>query len=144
MQIHQIQPIHKLKKDKRVGRGGKKGTYSGKGMKGQSARSGRKMVPIIREIIKRYPKLKGYRRSVVRERMAIVNLGSLEQKFQDGELINPKILVSKGIVRLSKGKVPTVKLLNKGPLNKKIIVENCGVSKTAKETIEKAGGTVKN
>ena len=61
MQIHELRPKHKTKNSKRVGRGGKKGTYSGRGGKGQTARSGRKMEPVIREIIKRYPKLKGYR-----------------------------------------------------------------------------------
>lgn len=59
MQIHQLKPIHKPKKKKRVGRGGKKGTYSGKGMKGQKSRAGKRFKPMIRELIKRYPKLKG-------------------------------------------------------------------------------------
>ena len=47
MQIHELKPKHKTKGRMRVGRGGKKGTYSGRGNKGQSARAGRKMVPII-------------------------------------------------------------------------------------------------
>src|SRR4030043_532865 len=55
----QMKPKHKLKKKKRVGRGGKRGTYSGKGIKGQKSRAGRKMVPVIRELIKKYPKLRG-------------------------------------------------------------------------------------
>ena len=62
MQLHQLKPTHKAKRAKRVGRGGKKGTYSGRGMKGQKSRSGARMQPIIRELIKRYPKLRGYRR----------------------------------------------------------------------------------
>ncbi len=61
MQIHQIRPIHKKKDRKRVGRGGKRGTYSGRGMKGQKSRAGAKFEPIIRSLIKRYPKLRGYR-----------------------------------------------------------------------------------
>jgi large subunit ribosomal protein L15 len=44
-----------------VGRGGKKGTYSGRGIKGQKSRAGKRLEPIIRSIIKRYPKLRGYR-----------------------------------------------------------------------------------
>ena len=52
MQIHELQPKHKKRNKKRVGRGGRKGTYSGHGMKGQKSRAGRKMVPIIRELIK--------------------------------------------------------------------------------------------
>lgn len=61
MQLHELKPIHKRKKAKRVGRGGKRGTYSGRGQKGQRARAGRKMKPVVREIIKRYPKLRGYK-----------------------------------------------------------------------------------
>lgn len=61
MQIHQLKPIHKIKKKKRVGRGGKRGTYSGRGLKGQKSRAGRKMQPAIREFIKKFPKLRGYR-----------------------------------------------------------------------------------
>jgi large subunit ribosomal protein L15 len=61
MQLHEIKPTHKLKKRKRVSRGGKRGTYSGRGQKGQLSRAGRKLKPLIREIIKRYPKLRGYK-----------------------------------------------------------------------------------
>ncbi len=143
MQIHQLKPNHTSKARKIVGRGGKKGTYSGRGGKGQTARSGRKMVPIIRELIKRYPKLKGYRSFVLEDTTAIVNLDILEKHSKDGELVNPENLVKKGIVRMVKGKVPKVKILGNGTINKKIIVERCAFSKTAKEAIEKAGGAVR-
>ena len=62
MQLHQLKPTHKAKAAKRVGRGGKRGTYSGRGMKGQKSRAGARMQPLVRELIKRYPKLRGYRR----------------------------------------------------------------------------------
>ncbi|MFQ6049937.1 MAG: hypothetical protein ACE5J0_02775 [Candidatus Paceibacterales bacterium] len=58
MELHELKPIHKKKKRKRVGRGGKRGTYSGRGIKGQKTRAGRKLKPIIQETIKRYPKLR--------------------------------------------------------------------------------------
>ncbi len=61
MQLHELRPKHKLKKKKRIGRGGKTGTYSGRGVKGQKSRAGAKFEPIIRGLIKRYPKLRGYR-----------------------------------------------------------------------------------
>jgi len=47
MQIHQVTPKTKSKKGKYIGRGGKRGTYSGRGIKGQKARAGRKMRPEI-------------------------------------------------------------------------------------------------
>jgi len=142
MQLHELKPKHKTKDKRRIGRGGKKGTYSGRGNKGQSSRAGRKMVPIIRELIKRYPKLKGYRRFVLDNYSAVVNLDVLE-KSKDGDVINPENLIKNGIVRRIKGKAPEVKILGSGKLTKKITVENCKVSKSAKEAIEKAGGTIK-
>ena len=143
MQLHELQPKHKNRTKKRVGRGGKKGTTSGKGTKGQSSRAGRKMVPIIREIIKRYPKLKGYRSFRMDKDYAVVNLEVLEKNSNDGEIINPENLINKGIISKIKGKAPKVKILGTGKLTKKLIIENCKTSKTAKEAIEKAGGSVK-
>ena len=61
MQLHEIRPIHKKKQPKRIGRGGKHGTYSGKGQKGQKSRAGRRLKPVIRGWIKRYPKLRRYK-----------------------------------------------------------------------------------
>lgn len=143
MQLHELQPKHKNRGKKRVGRGGKKGTYSGKGNKGQSSRAGRKMVPIIRELIKRYPKLKGYKRFVLEDFSVIVGIDVLEKNSKSGETINPENLIKNGIIRMIKGKVPKVKILGKGKLTKQLTVENCKVSKSAKEAIEKAGGSVK-
>ena len=143
MQIHELQPKHKNKTKKRVGRGGKKGTYSGKGNKGQASRAGRKMVPIIRELIKRYPKLKGYRRFVLDDHSVVVNLDILEKNFKDGEIINPENLIKKGIINTIKGKTPKVKILGNGKISKKIVIENCKISKSAKEAVEKSGGSIK-
>jgi len=142
MQIHELKPKHKTRAKKRIGRGGKHGTFSGKGMKGQSSRAGRKMVPMIRELIKKYPKLKGYRAFVLPKDYVVVNLDVLEKNSKDGETINPENLLNKGIVRMMKGKTPGIKILGKGKISKKIIVEKCKLSKSAKEAIEKAGGKI--
>ena len=144
MQLHQLQPIHKLKKRKRVGRGGKRGTYSGKGIKGQKSRAGRKMAPIIRETIKRYPKLRGYRFKSIKPSFQIINLGKIEKKINDKEgKISPKTLTEMGLISKIKGKIPKIKILGTGKLTKKLVVEGCEISKSAKEIIEKAGGTIK-
>jgi len=96
MQLHQLKPSHKLDKKKRVGRGGKRGTYSGKGMKGQKSRAGtKKFAPIIRELLKSYPKLKGYRNLSGPKDYAVVNLKDLEINFKEAEVVNPKILLEK-------------------------------------------------
>ena len=52
MQLHTLKRKTKNKTKKRVGRGGKRGTYSGKGLKGQKSRAGKKIRPEIRDIIK--------------------------------------------------------------------------------------------
>ena len=143
MQINELKPKHKITQRKRVGRGGRKGTYSGRGMKGQGSRAGRKMEPLIRGLIKRYPKLKGYKSFRFAEDTAVVNLETLEKIFKDGDIINPENLSKKGIVANIKGRAPKIKILGTGKLTRQLIVENCKTSKTAKEAIEKAGGTIK-
>ena len=143
MQLHDLKPIHKPKKKKIIGRGGKKGTYSGRGIKGQKSRAGRKFSPAIRELIKKYPKLKGYRAQKREKAVAVVNLGLLDKSFKDSEVVNPKNLLEKELIRRIKGKMPLVKILGKGKLTKKLIIENCQVSKPAREIIEKEKGKVK-
>jgi large subunit ribosomal protein L15 len=143
MQLHELKPKHKNRNKRRIGRGGRKGTYSGHGMKGQRSRAGRKMVPIIRELIKRYPKLKGYRSFAIESNLALVNLESIESKVNNGDVVNPENLIKLGLISKIKGRVPEVKILGTGKITKKITVENCKISKTAKEAIEKAGGNIK-
>jgi len=149
MELHQLKPIHKLKKSKRVGRGGKRGTFSGRGIKGQKSRAGRKLQPIIRELIKRYPKLKGYRQKTKEKsqgltKSVVLNLQTLEKEFRAGEKVNVKALLDKRLVSKTSGRDPKVKILGKGEIKKALTVEGCPVSKQAKEKIEKAGGEVKS
>ncbi len=146
MQLHQIQPKNKLKKKKRIGRGGKKGTYSGRGVKGQKARAGRKLQPIIREIIKKYPKLRGYNFNSLQNKppLEIVNLSQIEVKFKEGETVTPESLVEKKLIKKIKGRIPRVKILGDGEITKKINIRQCLISKSAKEKIEKAGGKVES
>lgn len=60
MQIHNLKRVHKNKGDRLVGRGGRRGKTAGRGGKGQTARSGNKRRPELRDIIKRLPKNRGY------------------------------------------------------------------------------------
>jgi len=146
MQLHELKPVHKPQKERRVGRGGKRGTYSGRGLKGQKSRAGRKFQPQIREWIKKYPKIRGSRQETNFKSQTfqteIVNVEMLEKKFNSGEEITPELLAEQKLVRRIDGKVPQVKILGKGDLKKKIIVKNCKTSKQAKEKIEKAGGKI--
>lgn len=144
MQIHEIKRSHKLKNRKRVGRGGKRGTYSGRGLKGQKSRAGRKMKPLIREIIKRYPKLRGYRfNPKIQKPGIIINLEILEKKFSADAKVTPRVLLEKGIINKIKGRMPRVKILGTGVITKALIIEGFEISKSAKDKIEKAGGAVR-
>ena len=143
MQLHQIKSKTKNKNKKRIGRGGKRGTYSGRGIKGQKARAGRKMRPEMRDIIKKLPKRRGYRFSSFNKKPTVLNLFLLDKYFKDNDKVTPKILFEKGLIKKVKGKMPVVKLLSMGELSKKLTVVSCQVSKSAKEKIEKSGGNVK-
>ena len=143
MQTHQVKREHPNKKGKTIGRGGKRGTTSGKGTKGQLARSGRKLRPELREIIKKIPKLRGYRFTSIQKDTFPVNLEILESVFSAGSVISPKTLIAAGVVERFGGKKPVIKILGKGEITKKFIISNCEVSATAKEAILKAGGEIK-
>jgi large subunit ribosomal protein L15 len=146
MQIHEIRREHAHKKSKLVGRGGTRGKTSGHGGKGQTARAGHRVRPAMRDIIKKLPKLRGHgkNRSVsvfYRGPEAVVNVGALNV-FGKGEVVNPTSLIAKGLIALSFGKNPKVKILGNGELNVALSFERCNVSETAKVKIEKAGGTI--
>ena len=142
MQLHNIKSNTKIKSKKRVGRGGKRGTYSGKGMKGQKSRAGRKLRPEMRDTIKKLPKKRGYKFQSFREKQRIVNIGVLDEKFKDGDKIAPKSLLEAGVIRRVSGRMPKVKLLGEGNLTKKLLVSECQISKSAREKIIKAGGQI--
>lgn len=145
MQIHQVKRLHKNKAHKIVGRGGKRGTTSGKGTKGQNARSGRKKRPELRDIIKRIPKLRGRGKNIftsIQTKPNTVNLSDLEV-FKVGEIVSPKTLLNKGLARREGGKLPKIKILGAGELANKLKFENCLFSEEARVKIEKAGGVIK-
>ncbi len=142
MQIHDIKRLHKSKKDKTVGRGGKRGKTSGKGTKGQNARAGRKFRPAMRDMIKKLPKLRGYKFASRNIKPSVVNLAVLNEAFETGAKITPEVIFEKGLVRKVGGKIPKIKILAQGEISKSVTVAGCTVSVAAKLKIETAGGTV--
>ena len=144
MQLHQISPTTKQKSRKRVGRGGKRGTYSGKGMKGQKSRSGARIRPAWRDFVKKLPKLRGFKFKPVGGKAVIINVVDIEKNFRSGDFITPQLLLDKGLVTKLNGKIPKVKVLGDGEIEKKVTIKDCSVSASAKEKIEKAGGSVEN
>lgn len=126
------------KKRKDIGRGGKRGTYSGRGMKGQKARSGGRhglKALGMRQTLRRVPKLRGFKS--LKAKMAVVNVSDLDRVFKDGDLVTPGMLIKAGLISSAKG---GVKILGQGELSKKLNVSAQAFSTTAKTAIEKAGG----
>ena len=153
MQLHQLKSTTKNKKRKRVGRGGKRGTYSGHGSKGQKARAGTRIRPGFRggdnPIWKLFPKQRGATKKVDIKHRAfqvryakpvIVDLNKLNASFQDGDLVSPKVLIKKGVIKSYK---KGVKVLSEGELTKKLNFSGLKFSKSAQEKILKAGGAIK-
>ena len=152
LNLHSLKPAQPRKDRKRIGRGlgSGKGRYSGRGIKGQKARSGsHKMAPGFEggqmPIDMRLPKLRG---ATSADAMPIgpfrtysqpVNLRDLEARFEAGEEVTPEALKAKRLIR----KVTVdVKVLGIGELSKALSVSAHGFSKTAKKKIEAAGGSV--
>jgi len=142
MQLHELQRKTPNKPGKRVGRGGLRGKTSGRGTKGQKARSGHRIRPDFREKLKKLPKLRGYQFKSIEATVHVVNVAALERMFATGDVINPKTLLERALVRAPKGTTPAVKILGDGELSKKLTVSGCTVSASAKQKIEKAGGSV--
>jgi len=149
MQLHNLKRTTSNKKSVRVGRGGKRGKTSGRGTKGQKARSGHKLRPEIRDTIKSIHKRRGYGINRARTvnsgvlKPETVNVSALDAICENGATISPAFLLEKRLVRRQKGRVPEVKILAKGEITKKIIISECLVSAGAKAKIEAAGGEVK-
>jgi large subunit ribosomal protein L15 len=146
MQIHQIKRVHPNKKSKLVARGGKRGKTAGKGGKGQTARAGHRVRPAMRDIIKKLPKLRGHGKNraksvFYRGPEAVVNLSAMNE-FVAGDKVTPETILKKGLVKMVMGRVPKIKVLGTGEITVAVHVSLCEVSVTAKEKIEKAGGTV--
>ena len=140
MQIHQIHPKTANKKKKRVGRGGKRGTTSGRGQKGQKSRSGRNIRPAEMDIILKLPKLRGQKKPALKKTaVRIINLAELDKKMKGG-VIDKKTLMEAGLIDNVRQKI---KILGKGRVGKTFRIEGIKVSKSVKEKIEKAGGSVK-
>jgi large subunit ribosomal protein L15 len=144
MQLHTLKRKTKNKKDREVGRGGRHAKTSGRGTKGQNARAGRKLRPQLRDIIKKLPKQRGRGKNVNKSfeiRPVAVSLTKLSV-FSAKDTVTNTSLFEKGIIEKVKGRIPQVKILGTGTIAIALVVSGCTVSKSAKEAIEKAGGSV--
>lgn len=126
------------------GHGAGTGKTSGKGHKGQKARSGGNVrpgfeggqMPLYRRVAAR-----GFSNYMFKKTYVPVNLFLLEKNYSDGETVSLETLVEKGLIKKSE---KNVKILANGELSKKLEVQIEKVSAGAVEKIEKAGGKVVN
>jgi large subunit ribosomal protein L15 len=152
LNLSNLKPAQKRTDRKRVGRGqgSGKGRYSGRGLKGQKSRSGSaKMRPGFEGgQMPIYMRLGKQRGPTSKDAMPVgpfrtltysVNVRDLEQRFEAGATITPDELRSTGLIRSTRR---DVKILGEGELTKSLTVHAHGFSKTAKEKIEQAGGSV--
>ena len=137
-----LNELESLKKDrKRVGRGpgSGNGKTSGKGHKGQNARSGGGVrpgfeggqLPLFRRLGKR-----GFNNTRFRTVYTCVNVGDLN-RFDDNTVVTPELLIETGLV---KKELDGIKVLGNGELTKKLVVKANKFSGSAKEKIENNGG----
>ena len=152
LSLSNLKPAQKRRPRKRVGRGmgSGKGRYSGRGIKGQKARSGSHTMRAGFEggqmpIYMRLPKQRG---STSKDAMPIgphrtatvpVNLRDLERVFDDGAEATLEAMVEKGLIKNTR---TDVKVLGQGELTKKLAVTAHAFSASAREKIEGAGGSV--
>jgi large subunit ribosomal protein L15 len=152
LNLHTLRPAQERKTKKRVGRGlgSGKGRYSGRGIKGQKSRAGSHYMPAGFEggqmpVDMRAPKLRG---NTSADAMPIgpfrtysqpVNLRDLEARFEAGAEVTPETLKAAGLI----GSVrKDGKILGSGDLSKKLQVSAHSFSKSAREKIEGAGGSI--
>ncbi len=137
-------PYGANKKDRRVGRGSSsgRGSTAGRGNKGQQSRSGGKVyigfeggqMPLFRRIAQR-----GFSNFPFKKEYACINVSELNAKYSDGDTVNKETLVARGLL---KGNISLIKILGDGEISKKLTVNVDKISASAKDKIEKAGGSV--
>ncbi len=142
MRLESLPKTKELKSRKRVGHGpgsgmGKTSTH---GEKGQKARSGVSISAWFQggqsPLYRRLPK-RGFNNKRFETKYATINLSDLEKFFNDGDVVSPEILKSRGII---KKQLSGVKVLANGELSKKLTVKANRFSSVAVSKIEAAGG----
>ncbi len=145
MKLHTLSPNPGSKhRVKRLGKGESsgRGKTSGKGHKGQKARSGGNVRPGFEggqmPLHRRLPK-RGFNNTAFQDKIAVVNVALLNTHFEDGATVNEESLRA---ARLVKGSFDQIKVLGHGELSKKLTVSVEAISASAREKIEKAGGSI--
>jgi large subunit ribosomal protein L15 len=142
MKLHDLKPAAgSTKRRKRVGRGisAGQGKTAGRGTKGQNARTGGGVKPYFEggqlPLVRRLPHNRGFT-NIFKVAYQVVNLDSLQAKFDSGAQVTPAALVERGLI----DRLQNVKVLGRGDLKKPLSVQAHAFSASAKEKIAAAGG----
>ncbi len=145
MQLHNLISIEKRKSKKRVGRGGKRGTYSGRGIKGQKSRAGRRIRQAERDLIIRLPKKRGFKNKPTSPKSLVLNLKTVIAKLnpipkkEKPAIIDRNLLSQAGLIpKKYKG---DIKILGNHDIKIAVALKGLKFSKSVKIKIEKAGGS---
>jgi large subunit ribosomal protein L15 len=134
------------KRLQRIGRSGKRGSYSGRGVKGQRSRSGHRIRPAERDILLKIPKMRGFRNKEKADAPVVFNLSTLSNKLKGHAKAGVPLEVNYALLKttklLKKDYKRPVKILGTGEIAFPIAITGFEVSASAKEKIEKAGGSV--
>ena len=145
MKLHSRTPL-RAKRLQRIGRSGKRGSYSGRGVKGQRSRSGHRIRPAERDIILKIPKRRGFRNKPKAPAPVVFNLDIISAKLKPYAKAGAPLEVSYALLRtakmLKKDYKGRVKILGTGEIAFPVAVSGFEVSASAKEKIQKAGGSV--
>jgi large subunit ribosomal protein L15 len=141
MKLHELEKnIGATHAKKRVGRGSGSGLgkTSGRGQKGQKARSGGSINPVFEggqlPLYRRLPK-RGFTNDKFRTRYAVINLDELN-RFEEGTVVTPALLKETGII---KKQLAGIKVLGTGKLEKKLTIQANKFSASALEKIKESG-----
>ena len=143
MQLHDLKPAAGAhRKAKRIGRGhgSGHGKTSGRGQKGQNARSEGFRVGFEggqMPLAQRIPKLPGFKNQF-KKIYSVFNVSKLS-RFEDGTRVDPELMIKSGLASAGMD----IKVLGAGGLNRKLDIEAHAFSQVAREAIEAKGGTVK-
>ncbi|MFA6537056.1 MAG: 50S ribosomal protein L15 [Patescibacteria group bacterium] len=130
---------------KRVGRGNGSGhgTYSGRGQKGQKARSGGRgglKLKGFRRTLLSIPKFKGMKNRFPKAQ--VVLLSSLEKHFENDEKVSPTVLFEKKLINVKTLPIKILTRNSESKLTKRLEISGCLVSVSAKKVIESVGGKI--
>ena len=142
MKFHELSPNPgSVSSRKRVGRGPGSGLgkTSGRGENGQKSRSGASISPVFEggqsPLFRRLHK-RGFSNARFKTVYATINVGELNELFNDGDVVTPELLKEKGII---KKQLSGIKVLGNGILNKKLTIRAHRFTQSALEKIEESG-----